>query len=342
MSKKRTILIVDDSDIDRTILKTILDEEFEIIEKNSGFAAINFLRSNKDELDALLLDISMPAVDGFDVLQFMKDSNILDISVFLITSEATVTNVQKATQYGVTEFIRKPFNKEYITKRIKQQVGVISEYTLTDTDIQEMNKYIKKLHTIYDQYLKNLGIDSGHYKRISDLMHIMLTNYAVYNAEPALDKERIDIISKAGYFYDIGAMAVPSGTAKTANGSAAPQDRSPAHAIMGTKIISLNFSKHCRYFVDVCSDICIHHHERYDGKGYPHKILKDHNLIYSQMCRLACDFDCLFSEYQTHSKTLFTFVSSELAKDEGNVSKKVLASLTDCADEIVSYYQAQD
>jgi len=340
MNKRKTILIVDDSDIDRTILKTVLSDDFEINEKSSGFAAINFLGTNKEKLDAILLDVSMPAVDGFDVLKFMKESGINNVPVFLITSEATRDNVERAAHYGVTELIRKPFDNKYILRRIKHQVGMVSNEPLSDEDIQETRNYIASLETVYNRYLRNFGKDAGHYKRMSDLMRIMLTEYAVGNTEPALDKTRIELISKAGYFCNIGDMSVPSETIIPSGKPGFIQDNRLYHVIAGADIIGLNRSKHCRYFIDVCTDICLHHHERYDGKGFPHKVIGEHNLIYSQIARLACDFDRLFFQYQGHSKTQFIFVTSELAKDEGNVSKKILSTLTDCSKEILDYYQA--
>lgn len=338
IDQDKILLVVDDSDVDRMILRTILGDEFKIIEKSSGFSAINSLNGLKDSLDALLLDVSMPAVDGFDVLQFMKDSGIDNIPVFLITAEATKENVEKATQYGVVEFIRKPFDKDYILRRIKIQLGIISEYALTKEDIKETHRYIAELETIYKRYLANYGQDQGHCARVRDLMRILLTRYAASYEEQNLDKKHIEIISKAGYFYDIGNMAVPPETVKAPQKSGVYRDHYRQHTILGAEIINLNQSGHCRYFMDVCSDICMHHHERYDGKGYPHRILGKHNLICSQICRLAIQFDRLFMQYREQGRESFGAVLEELQQDKGNVSQEVLAALSESGEDIAEYY----
>ena len=94
MAKKdRLVLIVDDSEVDRQVLKNILDEDFEIAEAENGFAAIEYITNNKKRLDAIMMDVSMPHISGFDVLRLLRDNGITDIPIFLISAEATKENV---------------------------------------------------------------------------------------------------------------------------------------------------------------------------------------------------------------------------------------------------------
>lgn len=122
MNKK--ILLVDDSETDRMILKNILGDEFHIVEAENGYAAVEMIPNMFKDLDAILLDVSMPVMDGFSVLQFMKESNIDNIPVFLITAEATHGNVEKAAYYNVCEFLKKPFEKEEILRRLRSRLGL--------------------------------------------------------------------------------------------------------------------------------------------------------------------------------------------------------------------------
>ena len=144
----KRILIVDDSEIDRTVLKNILQEEFEIIEADSGYSGLDIILKEKDSLDALLLDVSMPVLDGFGVLGILKEKTISVPPVFLITAEATRDNVQRAIQYNVSEFIRKPFDREDILKRIKLRLGIISECELRPEDVKMTQRYISDLKQI--------------------------------------------------------------------------------------------------------------------------------------------------------------------------------------------------
>lgn len=341
MHKDKTVLIIDDSDADRMMLNAMLCGEFEVIEKCGGYTAVDFLRENSDKPDLILLDISMPGMDGFGVIQFMKEAQINDLPVFLMTSEATRDNVEKALQYGVAEFIKKPIEKEDIINKIRQQLGIFSEHKLTNVDIRETYRYISELETVYKRYLINFGQDYGHYTRVADLMKIMLTNYAAAAGNQGLDREHIQIISKAGFFYDIGNMIVPPKNVIVVNAQnmqSAIRDGYKNHTILGAELVGMNHAESCRYFVDICRDICMHHHERYDGTGFPHKIKGERNLFYTQLCRLAGRFDSAFSGYREHSQQEMESVLAKLGRDEGDVSREVFEILPECGPEICGYY----
>lgn len=122
-SIRKTVLIVDDSESDRGVLKNILRNDFNVLEAQSGFAALNLISEKKKELDAIFLDISMPVLDGFAILESMKEKKITNICVFMITSEATKENVEKAAAFHIAEFIKKPFDADDIIERVEQALG---------------------------------------------------------------------------------------------------------------------------------------------------------------------------------------------------------------------------
>lgn len=115
---KKTILVVDDSEVDRKALKEIL-EEFEVIEAESGYAAQTIITERRFDLDAIFMDITMPGMDGFSVLRHMQDKRIHNIFVFMATSEATTENVKKAAKYNIAGFIKKPLDREEVLNRLK-------------------------------------------------------------------------------------------------------------------------------------------------------------------------------------------------------------------------------
>ena len=130
IQEKKHLLIVDDTKIDRMVLKGILGDEFEVLEANSGNMAFEYLTMRRDQLDAVLLDLSMPHIDGFDVLKFMKDKGLDDIPVFVITADPTRDNVEKALQYHIDDFIGKPLDKEEVLWRLRSRLGIIPEFNL--------------------------------------------------------------------------------------------------------------------------------------------------------------------------------------------------------------------
>lgn len=118
MDYKR-VLIIDDSEIDRSILKNILDTDYYVMEAENGFKGIEILLNRKNKIDCVLLDLHMPILDGFRVLELMKENGLSDIPVIIITSESTEQNLMKTVSYDIRDFICKPFDKNLVRSRLK-------------------------------------------------------------------------------------------------------------------------------------------------------------------------------------------------------------------------------
>lgn len=339
--EKKQLLIVDDTEIDRIILKSILSEEYAIHEAVSGSMAIEYISKINEQLDAILLDVSMPNIDGFDVLKFMRDKGIVDIPVFLITAEPTRDKVERALLFNVDEFIGKPFDKEDLLRRLRSRLGVIPVFDPAKDDINMTREYIADLEEFYRTYLGNFGKSDIRCRVMVDLMRILLNKYNHNTKGRELDSESIELISKAAYFCDIGEILIPDkrlqaiiGTAATPEGGAMLN-----HTLLGSKIIRLNRAKECSFFVEVCASMCLRHHERYDGEGYPDGIVGKNNSIYNQLCRLVDTFEQRRSKFYGSSATPVKFVIKRLLNDDpGMVSEEVYDLLDDCELEIVDYF----
>lgn len=351
---KKKLLIVDDSEIDREILKNILCASFDIIEADNGYSGLEIILSGRPRLDAVLLDISMPVLDGFKVLQLMKENNIQDLPVVLITAEATKANVQKAMQYNVTNFISKPFEAQIIIERINSildiqneagdEAGAASGHAFTESDMYETNCYIASLDKVFKGYLKNANRNPEHYDRVADLMEILLREY-VHSGKSELDIKHVSVISKAAEFYDIGLMAIPDSLIEDMDNDEIKfedKDIYESHTTLGADLIWSNHSLACRYFVGICADMCMHHHERYDGKGYPHGFVGDDNSVYTQLCSIAVNFDKRFFPRPVHNIRSFEMVADELRLERGAFNTDLLDILDVSRISIVSYYKNND
>ncbi len=334
----KRILIVDDSEIEREVLKSILCDEFDVMEADNGYNALEVILEERERLDAILLDISMPVLDGFSVLALMRENEITDIPVFLITAEATKENVQKALKFNIQEFIRKPFDREEVLRRLKAKLGIVADMELSEEDIQETRKFINDAKEVYKKYLANFNKDTGHYLRMTALMKILLSKYAANNG--GIERAQVDIISEAAFFCDIGFMMLPN-TFRGVTRDDMDNEAYQSHTFIGRDIVELNRSKPCAFFTQVCADMCMHHHERYDGGGFPDRIYGNNNSVYTQMCRLVDEFDRLYFKYREHNEMQFDFVISELAQDKGAVSPEVFQLLTASKFNIVMYYNAK-
>lgn len=122
--ERKKVLIVDDSAINRRILADMLSAEYQIIEARGGENAILCLRSFGDELALVLLDIFMPDVDGFAVLEEMNRQGwIENIPVITISSDGSAENVDKAYELGVADFISKPFDTLMVKQRVTHTIN---------------------------------------------------------------------------------------------------------------------------------------------------------------------------------------------------------------------------
>ncbi|MEE0918985.1 MAG: response regulator [Lachnospiraceae bacterium] len=116
---RHKILIVDDKAVNRYILGSIFEDDYEIIECCDGRCAIEELAKDKDSVAVILLDIVMPTLDGFAVLNFMKEKGMIDIPVVLVSSNVNDENIRKAYLYDVADYIQKPFQENVVRQRVK-------------------------------------------------------------------------------------------------------------------------------------------------------------------------------------------------------------------------------
>ena len=336
---RKSLLIVDDTEIDRMILKSILGSEFNVTEVNSGNEAFQYITLHKDHLDAILLDIAMPNLDGFDVLRLMKDKGIEGIPVFLVTAEPTRENVERAFEYDVAEFISKPLNQDDVLRRLRARLGVLPVYDPKKDQMQETEKYIADLEAFYKSYLANFGKTDEHYRVMSDLMNILLTHYNRTSRGTRLEDDAVKLISKAAYFCDIGEILVPDKRLQMLNPLNDVQDLQRSHTEYGSNLIHLNRSEKCGFFVEVCASMCMHHHERFDGTGYPSHIMGKSNSIYNQLCRLVDEFELRRSKFYGDRAKPVSFVIKRLINDDkGMVSPELFSTLEDCEKQIYNYF----
>ena len=345
---RKQLLLVDDSEIDREILKSILEKEFEIVEANNGYSAVKMLQSGILKFNALLLDLQMPILDGFAVLSILSQNHLNNIPVFIITSEPTKQNIERAAQFGVSHFIMKPFDSNAVISRLKsvlkmevdrEEDGDLTE--ISETDMAETDRYIKKLKSIYNRFLEYNNIDKGKYERMESVMEIVMKKYMTVTGDHNLTPARVKVICKAAYFYDLGMTMMPSNLVKS--GPQNPRDNAiyKNHTICGSDLMLMNDNFSCQFFVKCGSEMCMHHHERWDGRGYPHNLKDNENTPYTQLLAIAIAFDDAFLRHNEYSDRYFDLVMNELtsAKKQVLFSPAMTEIFRSCRSNIVNYYQ---
>lgn len=350
------LLIVDDSEIDRTVLKNILEPDFQTVEAVNGYEALKILEdTNQPNIDGVLLDISMPILDGFNVLKIMRE-NGSSVPVVLMTSEATKENVERGIQYNILGFLGKPFNPNAVISKLHSIYNIpepeeekdedeieVKQEDINEIDLNASMLYFSQLKNVYTSYLINSNLNDEPYKRVSDILAILLEEMAMEKMRTDLDREHIMAISKAAYFYDIGKMGIPDEVVRNNSNNKFYDDNSLVifedHAKIGAYIVRLNKDKACSFFVDTCAEICMHHHERHDGKGYPHKLAGSDITYYTNMTSLCIEFDRIFIKCSDYNEMQFEFALREIEVDIGRFDRDYVNLLKSCQMEIINYYK---
>jgi len=342
---KKRLLIADDSFIDREILHHILENHFEITDAKNGYEALDLLTKKEEKYDAMLLDVMMPVIDGFSVLQLMQNNNVEQLPIIMMTAEATKENVRRAAEFGVTSFVSKPFDGETVLEKVHTLLDIEPRNTnlnvgpLKEFDINDTNIFIGRLTGIYKEYLKNKGVSDERFKRVSELTRILITQYASDFVGDEYEPAKINMITTAAYFYNIGYMTIPDRCIDFPKKNESDYRMYQKHTIAGAKLVRMNIASSCSYFVSVCTDICMYHHERADGTGFPHQLTANEIPIHAQLCSFAAQFDEIFCKLDDFTRQNFNIAISQLTVDAGAFSDEVYKIAKECKGTITDFYR---
>lgn len=299
---RNTILIVDDMEINRAILAEAFKDEYKIIEAENGVEAIDVLNNN-DDVAAVLLDLIMPEMDGMDVLREMNNSGVIfHVPVFIITAFDSEKTLVDAYNLGAVDVISKPF----IMNFLKCRVGNVIELYRHRNDLEEIiDDQIRAMKNLNQSMVETLAsiiefrdCESGeHVKRISGITEILMTAVSDMYPEYYCTKTEIEKITMASVLHDVGKIAIPDGILnKPGRLTDEEFDVMKQHTTRGCDILaSMPADMMDREVYSYSYDICRHHHERWDGRGYPDKLKGDDISIWSQVVAVADVYDALTS-----------------------------------------------
>ena len=214
MKEKSTILIVDDSELNRTILVDILGDEYNFIEAENGARAIELLRTHTD-IDLILLDMVMPEMNGFDVLTAMNNNRqIEDIPVVMISAENGIENIERAYDLGVTDYISRPFDCMVVRRRVVNALILAAKQKrlmrLAAEQIYEKEKISDLMINIFSHIVEFRNGESGpHVLHIRTITEVLLNRLVQKTDRYSLTQEDIQLISSASALHDIGKVSIP-------------------------------------------------------------------------------------------------------------------------------------
>lgn len=353
-----TLLIVDDSELNRAILREIFYREYRIEEAENGRLALEVVARQKDRLAALLLDLVMPELDGFGVLEELARQGLLEsIPVFLITAETSADIALQGYENGVMDVISKPItDPSIVRKRVGNAVELFRGRNqlaqLVEEQVQTIKAQSEKLRTtnasIIDMLSSVIEFRSGesgqHVRRIRQatrmLLQLLATEYPAYR----LGAEEIEMVASAAAMHDIGKILIPDYILnKPGRLTAEEFEEMKNHTVYGCEILeSIPFFQEQELF-RYCYDICRHHHERWDGLGYPDGLAGSDIPLWAQVVSLADVYDALVSQ-RVYKKPYPHPVAVEMIRSGecGVFNPLLLGLFLRCADELYQALYLQD
>ena len=273
---KYKILIVDDSEMNREILSSILGDEFDILEAADGKECISVIRKYGRDIALVLLDIVMPEMDGFEVLEFMnKHEWIDDIPVIMISSEDSAASVKKAYEMGVSDYINRPFDVEVVHRRVFNTIKLYAKQrrliALITNQVYEKEKNNRILIEILSQIVEFRNGESGrHVLNVNIITGILLEQLTQITDKYNISWSDRLIITTASSLHDIGKIGINEKILNKA-GRLTPQEieKIKEHTVIGASILENMELFKDEELVKTAYQICRWHHERYDGRGYP-------------------------------------------------------------------------
>ena len=310
-------LIVDDMEINREILAEILQDEYSIVLAENGQQAIEILLEEEDNISVVLLDLVMPDMDGYQVLEEMNRYRWLDkIPVLVISAESALKVERRCFDLGVLDFIHKPFDSTLIRKRVENMVKLVAYKNRLEEKVERQTDTLKKQNEILRAQAKKLkesntkmidvlgavvesrNLESGeHIKRVKGFTKILGEWLMKEKPEYGLTQAKLDIIVSAAALHDVGKIAIPDSILlKPGKLTKEEFEEMKTHTTRGCEILGNVEGVWDDEYGRYCYEICRYHHERYDGRGYPDGLAGEEIPVSAQIVGLADVYDALVSE----------------------------------------------
>lgn len=286
--------------MNRAMLANMLDHDFQIIEAVDGHETISALEMYKGEIAALLLDIVMPEMDGFQVLEEMQRRGWTEsVPTIMISAEMGSAYIDRAFELGASDYINRPFATGIIRRRIintillhtkKQQLmDIVSTY------FYRHEKNTEEMVSILSSAVEHRCCGGGrHMAGVSCLTGLLLRRLLAREDVHPLDPADVETVCMAASLHDIGKLMIPRELLEKPD-RLTPEEYEivKRHTVIGAQLIAELPVYQGEKLTKYAMEICRWHHERWNGEGYPDGLKGDRIPLAAQIVSLADAYDVL-------------------------------------------------
>lgn len=339
---RQSVLIVDDSALNRSVLSEMLGRQFDTAEAASGEECLRLLEQNPTGISIVLLDIHMTGIDGFAVLEAMNQRHMLESTpVIMISTEDTVDSVRRAFDLGASDYISRPFDAKVVYQRVFNTIRLYAKQrrlsAMVADQVYEQEKRSQMMIGILSRVVEQRNGESrDHVQRISTFTSLLLSHLAQKTDAYPLNRAMRSTISMASVLHDIGKSEIADQVLNN------HEDRTPEetelmkqHTLLGARMLEELDAYRDEDFIRVAYQICRWHHERYDGTGYPDGLSGEQIPIAAQVVGLADAYEALITGSDDHPMVPHTAAVKMLCAGEcGGFNPLLLECLQEAGPEI--------
>ena len=337
LQEKTQILLVDDSKMNRMLLREILGDGYHILEAENGQECLETLQAEAGNIALVLLDINMPGMDGFEVLKAMNANHTIeDIPVIMISSEDSDAAIRRSYELGASDYVNRPFDARIVYRRVSNTIKLYAKQRrlvqMVSDQIRARENNTDMLVGVLSHIVEFRNGESGaHVRHIRIITELLLHRLLEISSRYSITAEQQDMIPLASALHDIGKIGIDE---KILNkpGKLTPEEFKviQTHSMLGAKMLHDLDGFAEQPLLQTAYEIARWHHERWDGRGYPDGLKRDEIPISAQLVSLADVYDALTSErcYKkafSHEKAVQMILNGEC----GAFNPLLLQCLTD-------------
>lgn len=300
---RNAVLIIDDTSVDRQILYDMLCDEYVIYTANDGEEALDIIREHRDEILAILLDLIMPGMNGYELLEKLQTMGVVtETPILIISAEESAESEEKCIDLGAADYVHKPFSRRVVRSRLLNAARLYSDKRelkkTVESQVTSIRKRSNNLILLLAGIVETRDVESGtHVKRVQGYTEILAKKLMEKFPEYNLDADRIKLIVSGSALHDVGKIGIRDAILlKEGKLTDEEFNDMKKHTTIGANFIENSVNVWDGEYLEVLRDIVKYHHEKYDGRGYPEGLKGDEIPISAQIVSIADVFDALVNK----------------------------------------------